>query len=161
LQPPFKLKDGLAAVRSASPEIAASQKRLVDPCESRNSKNPYGCLLSTQEKQHGDITYLVCLDALFEAYRDLEEARLKCREAAHTLATIRETLDQTVELAYQQQSFGPLTNLFDEEEAALAVYERTVVKVGEAEGRWSALSVALAYEKERMMAAQLPRSQMN
>ena len=66
-----------------------------------------------------------------------------------------------MELAYQQQSFGPLTNLFDEEEAALAVYERTVVKVGEAEGRWSALSVALAYEKERMMAAQLPRSQMN
>jgi hypothetical protein len=117
--------------------------------------------LNSGEKQHGDITYLVCLDALFEAYRVLEEARLKCREAAHTLATIRETLDPTVDLAYQQQSFGPLNNLFDEEEAALADYEQAVVKVSEAEGRWSALSVALAYEKERMTKAQLARGRMN
>jgi hypothetical protein len=69
------------------------------------------------------VTYLICLDALHAAHRDLERARIECREAAHALATIRETLDQVLELAYQQQSFGPLINLFDEEEAALAVYE--------------------------------------
>jgi hypothetical protein len=63
-----------------------------------------------------------------------------------------ETLDQVLELAYQQQSLGPLTNLFDEEEAALAVYEQSVAKVRELEGRWSAVSLALAYEKERTMA---------
>jgi hypothetical protein len=102
------------------------------------------------------VTYNVCLEALHAAYCDLEEARLNCREAAHALATIRETLDQALELAYQQQSFGPLTMLFDEEEAALAVYEQSVAKVRELEGRRSAMSLALAYEKERTMAGQLP-----
>jgi hypothetical protein len=101
------------------------------------------------------VTYLVCLDALHEAYRNLEEARLRCREGAHALATSRETLDQALDLAYQQQSFGPLNSLFDEEEAALAVYEQAVAKVREAEGRWFALSAALAYEKERSQAGQV------
>ncbi|MBQ0824173.1 hypothetical protein KBI52_28660 [Microvirga sp. HBU67558] len=107
------------------------------------------------------MTYNVCLKALHQAYRDLEEARLNRREAAHALATIRETLDQALDLAYQQQSFGPLNSLFDKEEAALAVYEQGVTKVREAEGRWSAMSVALAYEKERMMAGHLPSGHMN
>ena len=114
-----------------------------------------------EEKQHGDVTNFVCLDALHEAYNDLEEAQLKCRTAAHVLATIRGTLDQALDLAYEQQSFGPLNNLFDEEEAALLIYERAVAKVSEAEGRWCALSVALVYEKERMMAGPLPHSRMN
>ena len=107
------------------------------------------------------MTYPVCLDALFEACHDLEEMRLKCRGDAHTLATIREALDQVLDLACQQQSFAPPNKLFDEEEAAVAIYEQAVAKVREAEVRWSALCVAFAYEKERMMAAQLPRSQMN
>ncbi|MBL0407948.1 hypothetical protein JKG68_29040 [Microvirga aerilata] len=107
------------------------------------------------------MTYSVCIKALYKAYRALEEARGSYREAAHALAIIRETLDQRLDLACQQHSFGPLNTLFDEEEAALEVYEQAVAKVGEAEGRWSALSVALAYEKERMMAAQLPRRWMN
>jgi hypothetical protein len=102
--------------------------------------------------QHGDMTYLVCLDALFEACHDLE---------AHTLATIREALDQVLDLACQQQSFAPLNKLFDEEEAALAIYEQAVAKVREAEVRWSALCVAFAYEKERMLSAQSPLSRMN
>jgi hypothetical protein len=106
------------------------------------------------------VTYLICLDALHAAYRDVEQARIECREAAHALATIRETLDQVLELAYQQQSFGPLTNLFDEEEAALAVYEQSVAKVRELEGRWSAVSLALAYEKERTIAGQLRSDRM-
>jgi hypothetical protein len=36
------------------------------------------------------VTYLICLDALHAAYRDLEQARIECREAAHALATIPE-----------------------------------------------------------------------
>jgi hypothetical protein len=114
-----------------------------------------------EEKQHGDVTNFVCLDALHEAYSDLEEARLKCRTAAHVLATIHETPDQVVELAYQQQSFAPLGTLFDDEEAALAVYGQAVATAPKAEGRWSALSVALAYEKEMMLKGQVPRSRMN
>jgi hypothetical protein len=107
------------------------------------------------------VTYNVCLKALHEAYHDLEEARLRCREDAHALAAIRGTLDQALDLAYEQQSFGPLNNLFDEEEAALAVYEQGVAKVREAEARWSAMSVALAYEKERVTAGQLPNNRTN
>ena len=145
----------------ASPKIAAGRKVFIDPCESRRSKNLYGCLLRAKEKQHGDVTYLICLDALHEAYRALEGARLNCREAAHALATIRGTLDQALDLAYQQQSFGPLNKLFDEEEAALAVYEQGVAKVREAEGRWSALSLALAYEKERSQAVQVFSNRAN
>jgi hypothetical protein len=122
---------------------------------------PLRCLPLNKEKQHGDITYLVCLDALFEACHDLEETRLKCRGDAHALATIREALDQVLDLACQQQSFGPLNKLFDEEEAALAIYEQAVAKVREAEVRWSAMCVAFAYEKERMMSAQSPLSRMN
>ena len=107
------------------------------------------------------MTYLICLDALHAAYRDLEQARIERREAAHALATIRETLDQVLELAYQQQSFGPLTDLFDEEEAALAIYEQAVTKVRELEGRWSALSLALGYAKERLETGQMSSSRAN
>jgi hypothetical protein len=96
------------------------------------------------------VTYLVCLNALHEAYRELEGERLKCREDAHALTTIRETLDQVLELACQRQSFGPLASLFDEEEAALAVYERALIRVKNAEQRWTALSLALSHEKERL-----------
>ena len=150
-----------AADRIPSLEIVAVQRVFIDPLESRFSKNLYNWLLRAKEMQPGDVTYSVCIQALHEAYRELEDARGRRCEAAHALATIRESLDQRLDLAYQQQSFSPLNNLFDEEEAALAIYEQAVARVGEAEGRWSALSVALAYEKQRMMAAQLPRSRMN
>jgi hypothetical protein len=106
------------------------------------------------------MTHSICLNALHEAYRELEQVRLRCREAAHALAAIRETLDQMLELAYQQQSFGPLNNLFDEE-AALAVYELSVAEVREMEGRLSAVSLALVYEKERMLAGNLSSNRMN
>lgn len=107
------------------------------------------------------MTYSVCLKVLHEAYRDLEEAQIKCRKAADALAAIRETLDQTLDLAYEQQSFGPLNYLFDEEEAALAVYELSVAEVRQMEGRWSAVSLALVYEKERLLAGYLASSRMN
>jgi hypothetical protein len=74
---------------------------------------------------------------------------------------IRETLDQALDRAYQQQSFGPLNSLFDEEEAALAAYEQAVPKVREAEERWAALSLALAYEKERLATGQVFSSRAN
>jgi hypothetical protein len=107
------------------------------------------------------MTSLVCLDALHQAYRDLEQARLRWREAADTLAAIRETLGQTVDLAYEQQSFGPLGTLFDDEEAALAVYEQAVSRLAEAEERWFSLSAALACEKELMLKGQVSGSRMN
>jgi hypothetical protein len=109
----------------------------------------------------GDVTYLVCLVALHEASREFEEMRLKYRQDAHALATIRETLDQVLEIAYQQQSFGPLTSLFDQEEAALAVYEQAVANVRDAETRWAALSLAMAHERERLTAGQLPPNRIN
>jgi len=68
---------------------------------------------------------------------------------------IRTTLGQAVDLAYQRQSFGPLGTLFDEEEAALALYERAVSKIAEAEERWFALSAALAYEKQQLLVEQM------
>jgi hypothetical protein len=107
------------------------------------------------------MTSLVCLEALHQAYRDLEQARLRWREAADTLAAIRETLGQTVDLAYEQQSFGPLGTLFDDEEAALAVYEQAVSTLADAEERWFALNAALAREKELMLKGQISRSRMN
>ena len=107
------------------------------------------------------MTSLVCLDALHEAYDELERVRLRWREAADALATIRQTLGQAVDLAYQQQSFGPLGTLFDEEEAALAVYERAVSRLAAAEERWFALSAALAYENATMLVGQMPRNRLN
>jgi hypothetical protein len=83
------------------------------------------------------------------------------REAADTLAAIRETLGQTVDLAYEQQSFGPLGTLFDDEEAALAVYEQAASKLAEAEERWFALSAAFAYEKEQMLVEQTRFNRLN
>lgn len=100
------------------------------------------------------MTYPICLNALHEAYRSLEEARKKSCEAAHALATVRETLSHVLEIAYQQQSFGPLNRLFDEEEIALGVYEQAVARVKAVEERWSAMSLALVYEKERLATGQ-------
>ena len=104
---------------------------------------------------------LVCLEALREACRDLENARLRSSKAAHALATVREKLDQVVDLAYQQQSFAPSETLLSEEEAALAVYEKAVARLTEAEGRWCALSAALALEKELMLSGQFSRNQLH
>ena len=112
-------------------------------------------------KQYGDMTYTVCANALREAYRALDEARRARREAAHTLATIRETLDQVLEIAYEKQTFGPLNRLFDEEEAALATHEQSIAVVNEAETRLSALSTALSFEDERITAGQISPSRMN
>ncbi|KLK92198.1 hypothetical protein AA309_15685 [Microvirga vignae] len=113
------------------------------------------------ENSHGDVTGLVCFHALHEANCDLEKARLRYRLAAHALRTIRERLDQALEQAYQQQSFGPLGNLFDEEETTLAVYEKASANVAEAEERWCMIRAALAYEKELMRAGPLSLKRLN
>jgi hypothetical protein len=107
------------------------------------------------------VTSLVCFNALREANRELAKAQRRYCLAAHALRTIREKLSQAVEQAYRQQSFGPLGSLFDEEEAALAVYEKAAAEVAEAEERWCILRVALAYEKELMAAGPLSRQQLN
>ena len=85
-----------------------------------------------------DMTYSVYANALRDAHRGFDEARRARREAAYTLATIRETLDLVLETAYQKQTFGPLNRLFDEEEAALAAQELAIAMVSEAERRVSA-----------------------
>lgn len=107
------------------------------------------------------MTRLVCFAAFHQASRDLERAQLRCRVASRALERVRSQLDQVLNLAYQQQSFGPLNTLFDEEEVALAIYQRAVVKLTEAEERWCALRVALAYERELMRKAQPSRRQLN
>jgi hypothetical protein len=110
---------------------------------------------------HGDMTSLICLDALHDACRELKQAWRNWREAADAPATIRKGLGQAVELAYQQQSFGPLGTFFDEEETALALYERAVSRLAEAEERWFAVSAALAYEKEQMLVEQTRFNRLN
>jgi hypothetical protein len=95
----------------------------------------------------GDVTRLVCFGAFRQATCELEKAQLRYRVAAHNLAAVRETLSQVLDTAYQQQSFGPLNTLFDQEEAALTVYERAVDNLAQAEERWCALRVAMAYER--------------
>jgi hypothetical protein len=107
------------------------------------------------------VTNLICLEAFREATRELEEAELRYRQAAHDLASIRAELEKALEYAYREQSFGPLDPLFSREEAALAQYEQAVSKLTQAEERWCALRVALAYERELMQEAQLARRRLN
>ncbi len=114
-----------------------------------------------QENRLGDVTHLICLEAFREATRELEEAELRCRQAAHDLASIRAKLEQALDHAYREQSFGPLEPLFSKEEAALVLYEQTEARLAVAEERWCALRVALAYERELMQEAQLPHKRLN
>ena len=107
------------------------------------------------------MTDFICLEAFREATRELEEAELRCRQAAQGLASIREELEQALDRAYREQSFGPLDPLFTSEEAALARYEQAVSTLTEAEERWCALRVALAYERELMQEGQRSRKWMN
>jgi hypothetical protein len=69
------------------------------------------------------MTSLVCFDARHEAYSELEQAQFQWRETANALATIRNRLNQAVDLANAQQSFGPLGTLFGDEEIAKVVYD--------------------------------------
>jgi hypothetical protein len=75
--------------------------------------------------------------------------------------SIRESLEQVLDHAYREQSFGPLDHLFTKEEAALALYEQAAAKLTEAEERWCALRVALAYERDLMQEGQLSRKRWN
>lgn len=126
---------------------------LIGPCETRLAKTVRDSGFSSRRRiRHGDLTDLICLEAMNAAYRDLEEARLKHDKAVHRLVAIRETLDRAVDIAYRRQSFGPIEELFSEEETALSAYEQAVATLNEAERRWLALKVALAYEKELMLA---------
>jgi hypothetical protein len=103
----------------------------------------------------------MCLEAFREATRELEEAQLKYRQAAHDLTSVREKLEQALDHAFQEQSFGPLNPLFTKEETALALYEQATAKLTEAEERWCALRVALAYEEKLMREGQPSRKQLN
>jgi hypothetical protein len=107
------------------------------------------------------VTGLVCFHAFHEANYELEKARLRYRIAAVALRTVREKLDQALDEAYRQQSFLPLGNLLDEEEAAVAICNKEFDKVAKAEERWCALRAALAYEKEQMLAGPLSRKRFN
>lgn len=107
------------------------------------------------------MTSLICLEAFREATRELEEAELRYRQAAHDLTNVRRELEQALDHAYREQSFGPLDPLFSREEAALAQYEQAAFKLTEAEERWCALRVALAYEKELTQEGQLSRKRLN
>lgn len=103
----------------------------------------------------------MCLEAFREACHEVEEAQREYRQAVHDLASVREKLEQALDLAYREQSFGPLDPLFSKEEAALALYEQAASKLTEAEERWCALRVALAYERELMQGGQPLRQRLN
>jgi hypothetical protein len=103
----------------------------------------------------------MCLEAFREATRELEKAQLKYRQAAHDLTSVREKLEQALDHAFQEQSFGPLNPLFTKEETALALFEQATAKLTEAEERWCALRVALAYEEKLMREGQPSRKQLN
>ncbi|MXQ12982.1 hypothetical protein GR328_16255 [Microvirga makkahensis] len=107
------------------------------------------------------MTKLICFDALCDAIREAERAQTKYRQASCALARVRAKLDRAVEQAYEQQSFAPLGNLFDEEEAALAVCERAKAQLTSAQKRWRNMGAALAYEKELMLAGRWSRKRLN
>jgi hypothetical protein len=107
------------------------------------------------------VTNLICLEAFREATLELEEAELRYRQAAHDLASIRGELEQALDHAYREQSFGPLDLLFSKEEATLAQYEQAASKLNEAEERWCALRVALDYEKELTQGGLQSRKRLN
>ena len=107
------------------------------------------------------MTNFICLEAFREATRELEEAQLKYRQAAHHLASIQGELEQALVHAYREQSFGPLDPLFTKEEAALALYEQAAANLTEVEERWCALRVALAYEEKLTREGQPLRRQLN
>jgi hypothetical protein len=107
------------------------------------------------------MTTLICLEAFRRASCDLENAQLEYHQAALHLASVREKLEQALAHAYREQSFGPLDPLFSEEEAALATYEQAAAKLAEAEERWCALRVALAYERELIQEGQPSQKRLN
>jgi hypothetical protein len=108
-----------------------------------------------------DVTNLICLEAFSEACDELEKAQIKYRQTAHDLASVRKELEQALDHAYREQSFGPLEPLFSKEEGALALYEQADAKLTEAEERWCALRVALVYEEKLMQEGQPSRKQLN
>jgi hypothetical protein len=57
--------------------------------------------------------------------------------------------------------FGTINALFDEEEAALATYERAKAKLAQAEQRWCAMKAALVYERKLVMAGALSGNRLN
>jgi hypothetical protein len=107
------------------------------------------------------MTNLICLEAFREASRNLENAHHKYCQAALDLAGIREELEQALDHAYREQSFGPLDPLFSKEEVALTRYEQAVARLTEAEERWCTLRVALAYEEKLILGWQSSRRQLN
>jgi hypothetical protein len=48
------------------------------------------------------MTTLICLVAFREASRDLENAQLKCRQAALDLASVHKKLEQALAHAYRE-----------------------------------------------------------
>ena len=79
-----------------------------------------------------DVTNLVCLEAFHEASRNLEEAHLKCRQAALDLANVHKKLEQALDHAFREQSFSRLDHLITKEEVALAPYEQEYAKLTKA-----------------------------
>jgi hypothetical protein len=96
-----------------------------------------------------------------EASRAVENARWTCGKAAAALTACRTVLDRAVERASKEQAFGTIKALFDEEETALATYERAKAKLAQAEQRWCTLKAALAYERNLMMAGALSGNRLN
>jgi hypothetical protein len=109
----------------------------------------------------GELTDLVCLTAFNEASRAVENARRTYGKAAAALTACRAVLDRAVERASKEQSFGTIKALFNEEEAALAAYERAKAKLAQAEQRWCTVKAALAYERNLMMAGAFSGNRLN
>jgi hypothetical protein len=109
----------------------------------------------------GRLTDFVCLAAFDEASWAVEDARNTCGKAATALTACRAVLGRAVERAAKEQSFGTINALFDEEEAALATYERAKAKLAQAEQRWCAMKAAFAYERKLMAAEALAGTRLN
>jgi hypothetical protein len=109
----------------------------------------------------GQLTDFVCLATFDEASQTVENARSTCGRAAAALLACRAVLDRAVERASKEQSFGTIKALFDEEEAALATYERAKAKLARAEQRWCAMKAAFAYERKLMAAEALAGTRLN
>ncbi|RDI57195.1 hypothetical protein DES45_107112 [Microvirga subterranea] len=113
------------------------------------------------EPGHGMTAALVSLPAYEASLAELEEARLELAGARNRLMALRETLDQALEQAYRQQSFGPLEHLFRQEETALAACEALAARLAGAEERWCLMRAALALERALAAPGALPRHRLH
>jgi hypothetical protein len=109
-----------------------------------------------------NLTCLVCLSALDETYRDLDDAWCHHTKAGEALMEAHERLEHVLDQSVQPPQWTDQIEIcVRKEEAALVEYERAAARLSLTEQRWTALKAALAYEQEMMLLEPLPRQRLH